>query len=110
MNFKIVPLINQPGDLVLKIILPPRNGEVEHSYHILINAEIKRHPHFDRDNISEGYREIDINTGEPLGEWEVVGAGMRFHFHGVPYKDGIRIIEGSKRGPGIQSWPELQKT
>ena len=92
--------------LVLKILLPTVSGEIEHSIHIIFNGSIIAHTHSESCGITEGYREIDLETGNPKS-WEVVGAGMPTHLHSIPFKAGLRIIEGSKRGSGIECWPEL---
>ena len=93
--------------LVLKVILPTNSGETEHALHIIWNGSIKRHFHNDEDNISEGYRVLNLETCE-FSSWEVVGAGMKEHSHEVPYEEGLRIVEGSKRGFGPECWPELK--
>lgn len=110
MSLKIIRLDKTISTgLVLKILLPTNPGENEHSIHILWNGSIIAHPHSERCGITEGYREIDLETGLPKS-WEVVGAGMPIHIHSIPFKPGLRIVEGSKRGPGPESWSELQNS
>ncbi|MBR3001969.1 MAG: hypothetical protein IKF38_00110 [Clostridia bacterium] len=92
--------------LVLKIMLPTSPGETEHALHILWNGSIKEHFHNDEDGISEGYRVLNLETCE-FSDWEVVGAGMNEKAHEIPYAEGLRIVEGSKRGFGIKCWPEI---
>lgn len=91
---------------VYKVLLPTAPGEIEHALHVIIDGSINQHAHPDDGGISEGYREINPETGEK-SNWNVVGAGMPTKEHGVMYMEGIRFIEGSKRGPGIENWPEL---
>lgn len=91
---------------VYKIILEPGPHEMEHSLHVIINGSILDHQHSEEEGITEGYREWDLTTCKP-GTWEIVGSGMERKTHGVPFKMGIRIIEGSKRGPGLEDWAHL---
>ena len=88
---------------VFKFLLPQSAGELEHSLHILISGAIRCHKHSD---ISEGYRSWDPKTCQ-VGQWQVVGSGFHTKRHCVSFRPGIQIVEGSKRGPGIQCWPEL---
>ena len=91
---------------VYKIILEPGPYETEHSLHILINGSILDHSHPEEKGVSEGYREWNIDTCKP-GTWEIVGSGFESKTHGVPFKPGIRIVEGSKRGPGLEDWAHI---
>jgi len=108
--FKIIRLDkNISTGMVFKVLLPTAPGEKEHALHVLVNGSIMLHTHSDEDGISEGYRELNPETGE-TSEWEVVGAGMSKKSHEVSFKEGIRFIEGSKRNSGIENWPELKET
>ena len=82
--------------LVIKILLETKPEEVEHSIHILFFGSILNHSHPDSEGITEGYREWNLKSGNP-SSWEWVGAGQHKKSHGIPYKDGIRIVEGIKR-------------
>ena len=93
--------------LVFKILLPPVSGEFEHSLHILIYGSIKKHKHPEEEGISEGYREW-FPKSDKVSSWKVVGAGFKKKSHKIKYKKGIRFIEGSKRMPGLENWPELK--
>lgn len=92
--------------LVIKILLETRPGEVEHALHILLNGSIFLHEHSENSGISEGYRVLNLER-DTFSSWSVVGAGFPIRIHGVPYKEGLQIVEGSKRGPGKDCWPEL---
>lgn len=100
-----LPLSISNGN-AFKIVLSHDNNEIEHSVHVLVSGLIRRHPHHDYQNITEGYRKWNLKTGQP-DPWNVVGAGMPETYHDIPYKPGLQVVEGSKRGPGYKSWPEL---
>lgn len=107
-NFKIIRLDKSISTgLVFKILLPTAPGEIEHALHVLVNGSILDHNHPDKDGITEGYRELNLESCD-FSEWAVVGAGMPIQLHGIPYKEGLQIVEGSKRGPGYECWPELK--
>lgn len=93
---------------VYKFLIPCKEWEFEHSIQILISGSIKRHPHFERHGLTEGYREFNPVSGK-MDNWQVVGPGMPKTFHSVPFHSGLWIVEASKRGPGIEAWPELQQ-
>lgn len=89
--------------LVIKILFETEPDEVEHALHVLLNGSILFHEHSEKSGITEGYRELNLITGE-FGNWEIVGAGMPQQIHGIPYKFGIQIVEGIKKGSGKDVW------
>lgn len=109
-SFEIIRLKkNISTGLVLKILLPTAPGETEHALHILVNGSILSHSHPEEAGITEGYRELNLDSCE-FSKWTIVGAGMPVRTHEVPYKKGLQIIEGSKRGYGPECWPELKSS
>lgn len=93
---------------VIKFLFNHGENELENSIYILLSGIIRWHPHPDIKQISEGYRFWDFKTGH-VGPWQVVGPGFSSKRHCVPFRPGIQIVEESKRGPGIEAWPELQQ-
>lgn len=91
------------GGWVYKFLLTKSAEELEHSLHILISGYIRWHKHYE---ISEGYRFWDVETGK-VGAWNVAGGDFKIRRHNIPFRPGIQVVEGSKRGPGIHNWPEL---
>ena len=106
---KILKFIRLDGSistgLVIKILFNTEPDEVEHALHVLLNGSVRNHEHPEESGITEGYRKLNLSTFE-FGKWEIVGARMPRHIHGIPYCTGIQIVEGIKKGPGKENWKE----
>lgn len=104
---------NVAEGFVLKVFLRTKlSDEKERALHVLISigrlkSRVLLHYHSTGSGISEGYRQWNWKTFS-WNDWEVVGDGFFKKGHSIPYTgSGIKIVLGSKREPGIESWPEI---